>query len=68
MTAWNARGREVAFDRLEISMSHEELVNSLPREAVERIDLAGFVLVPKSWRERVFKVLSNWKPSCGDKE
>jgi hypothetical protein len=53
MPAWNEGGRDECYERLEITMSYEELWHQLSVESRKLIEDAGFVLVPKSWRDRV---------------
>lgn len=57
MKSWNDGGKEDCFDRLEISVTHDELVASIGA-VYHEITNAGFVLVPKRWRDDALKALS----------
>lgn len=47
------------FDKMNITVSHDDLLAQLGPDAVEKIKLAGFVLVPKVWRTNAFKALTS---------
>jgi hypothetical protein len=55
---WNEGGKEKHFDHAGITMTHDELVMELDGWHQKIVD-AGFVMVPKSWRDKVMKVLSD---------
>lgn len=55
---WNEGGKEDCLQRGNITMSHDDLLAQLPTGAADIIAAAGFVLVPKQWREEVFEALA----------
>jgi len=55
---WHEGGREDCLERGGITMSHDELLQSLPAGAADQIEAAGFVLVPKKWRDNVLDAAS----------
>jgi hypothetical protein len=57
-TPYNEGGKETILESREISMTHDELMAQLG-PAFEKITAAGFVLVPKSWRDDVFNHLED---------
>jgi len=57
MPAWNEGGKEESLDRMEIQMTHDELLGAIGEAAAAKIAEAGFVLVPRKWREDVFRTL-----------
>ena len=54
---WNEGGKELALDNMEITMSHDDLAKAMGNSYQKMID-AGFVMMPRKWREDVFKHLS----------
>ena len=48
-----------ACGRVEISMSHDQLAAEMGTAYQKMID-AGFVMVPRKWREDAFEALSNY--------
>jgi hypothetical protein len=56
--------KEDIYDKININMSHDELITALGKEAWQKIVDAGFVLVPKQWRENVFKALAKKDDKC----
>ena len=53
---WNNGGKQACYGRMEITMSNDELAEALGPAHQQILD-AGFVLVPKKWREDVMKAL-----------
>ena len=53
---WNEDAKADALERGKITMSHDELEAALGNGAKLIAD-AGFVLVPRVWREQVFTAL-----------
>jgi hypothetical protein len=53
--AWDNGGMESVLAGGGIIMTHDDLVTALGPEASKKIADAGFVLVPREWRERVFR-------------
>lgn len=56
--AYHEGGKEVILGNMNITMSHDELVKELG-DAYKKITDAGFVMMPKKWREDVMNFLSN---------
>lgn len=55
--AWNEGGKDNFFDRMQIVMAHDELSAALG-PAFKKIEDAGFVLVPRRWRDDALNALS----------
>jgi hypothetical protein len=53
---WSEGGKEESLDRMDITMTHDEL-ETLIGPAADAIRKAGFVIVPRKWRHRVIAVL-----------
>lgn len=58
MPAWNEGGKEESLDRFGVSMSHADLESALGTEVTKTIEDAGFVLVPRRWRDGTLASLS----------
>jgi hypothetical protein len=54
---WNNGGKQACLERMNITMTHDELAAALGSTYREIID-AGFVMVPKKWREDVMTALA----------
>jgi hypothetical protein len=53
---WNNGGKQECLARFGLAMTHDELAASIGL-AYQKINDAGFVLVPRGWREDVMKAL-----------
>lgn len=58
---WNGGGKEECLDYMAITMSHQELENLLG-ESAKIIANAGFVLVPRKWRDNALDALTKKEP------
>lgn len=61
MTAWDGGGKEECLERAGLTLTHDELVEQLGAGA-RLIEEAGFVLVPRTWRDVVMRSLQARKP------
>jgi hypothetical protein len=43
---------------MKITMPHDDLVRELGADVAAKIEAAGFVLVPRTWRERAWDAMS----------
>ena len=53
-TTWNEGGREDVLSKRGLTMTHDELEAQLGTASTALIAAAGFVLVPRQWREDGF--------------
>lgn len=69
LVPWNEGGKESFLASRGMTMSHDELVSEIGAAAYQKITEAGFVLVPKRWKDDVFKHLKQCGPKwCGGPE
>jgi hypothetical protein len=54
---WSEGGKERCLHKMNIGMTHDELAEYLGDTVMRVIQDAGFVLVPKQWREDTFSAL-----------
>ena len=57
MLPWHEGGKEGSMERFGVTLTHDDLCGVLGPVAVNLIESAGFVLVPRTWRESVFRAL-----------
>lgn len=58
---WNNGGKQSCLARGNISMTHDELAKIIGSSYQTIVD-AGFVMVPKQWRDDVMSALSKRRP------
>jgi hypothetical protein len=49
---WNNGGKQAVFGRMDIQRTHDELAASMGNAYQQMLD-AGFVMVPKKWRDEM---------------
>jgi hypothetical protein len=63
--AWANGGMQEVLAAIDITMTHDDLVAALGPAVFKTITDAGFVLVPREWRERVFRASKARAESAG---